>query len=77
MFMDYVNCTGWEGRLWEGCAHYAHSFGCSHNDDVGVQCAPGDIINLLVECTKSKGMEQERDFCLCHLQLAVPMISLD
>ena len=57
--------------------YYTHYYGCSHHDDVGVQCAPGDIINLLVECTESKGMEQERDFHLCHLQLAVPMISSD
>ena len=60
MFMDFVNCTGWEGRLWEGCAHYTHYYGCSHHDDVEVQCAPGDIINLLVH------MEQEHDYHLCH-----------
>ena len=41
IFMDYVNCTGSEPRLWRKCSHFSHYYGCSHNDDVGVQCQPG------------------------------------
>ena len=43
VLMDYVNCTGSEGNLWRGCTHLTHYFGCSHSDDVGVQCQPGDF----------------------------------
>ena len=42
VFMDFVNCTGWEGSFWDGCTHFAHYYGCSHDDDVGVQCQPGN-----------------------------------
>ena len=41
MLIDYVQCTGYEGRLWDSCTHFTHYYGCSHNDDIGVQCKPG------------------------------------
>ena len=46
IFADFVNCTGSEPRLWPGhyyreCPYFNHYYGCSHNDDVGVQCKPG------------------------------------
>ena len=41
IFIDYINCTGSESRLWGKCSHFTHYYGCSHNDDVGVQCQPG------------------------------------
>ena len=44
--MDFVNCTGSEWTLWDGCTHYTHYYGCSHDDDVGVQCEPG-IMHIL------------------------------
>ena len=52
--MDYVNCTGSEYTLWD-CPHFTHSYGCSHSDDVGVRCQPGqrvtyiDPVNLYLE----------------------------
>ena len=41
IFIDYINCTGSEPGIWEKCSHFTHYYGCSHNDDVGVQCQPG------------------------------------
>ena len=41
IFMDYINCTGSEVEMWEECSHFTHYYGCSHNDDVGIQCRPG------------------------------------
>ena len=41
VFIDYINCTG---NFWESCTHFAHHSGCSHDDDVGVQCQPGTIL---------------------------------
>ena len=41
IYIDYINCTGSEPRLWGKCLHFTHYYGCSHNDDVGVQCQPG------------------------------------
>jgi deleted-in-malignant-brain-tumors protein 1 len=40
VFMDFVNCTGNEWRLWGRCTYWTHYYGCSHDDDIGVQCAP-------------------------------------
>ena len=41
IFMDYINCTGSESKLWGKCSHFTHYYGCSHNDDVGIQCQSG------------------------------------
>ena len=41
IFMDYINCTGSEFRIYRKCSYFTHYYGCSHNDDVGVQCQPG------------------------------------
>ena len=41
VFMDYVECTGDEWNFWGGCTHFTHYHGCSHNDDIEVQCKPG------------------------------------
>ena len=48
IFADFVNCTGSEPRLWpnyhvSGCLYFNHYYGCSHNDDITVQCQPGII----------------------------------
>ena len=43
VLMDYVSCTGSEGRLWDSCTHSAHYYGCTHDDDVGIECQPGII----------------------------------
>ena len=43
MQIDYINCTGLEGSLWRWCHHFTHTSGCSHDDDVGVQCHPGNF----------------------------------
>ena len=40
--MDYVNCTGSEPRIWEECTYFTHYYGCTHADDVGVRCRPGN-----------------------------------
>ncbi|CAI8023573.1 Neurotrypsin [Geodia barretti] len=40
VFMDFVNCTGDEWNLWGSCTYWTHYYGCSHDDDIGVQCAP-------------------------------------
>ena len=50
ILMDFVNCTGSEPRLWpsfyaSGCPYFSHYYGCSHNDDIGVQCRPGTYIH--------------------------------
>ena len=66
IFADFVNCTGSETRLWPnyyyipGCPHFNHYYGCSHNDDVGVQCKPG--MYMLYYCITL--------FSFCHLHLA-------
>ena len=39
--MDYVNCSGSEVDLL-GCLHFTHSYGCTHSNDVGVRCQPGE-----------------------------------
>ena len=39
--MDFINCTGSEGRL-GSCTDWTHYYGCSHDGDVGVQCKPGN-----------------------------------
>ena len=44
VFMDFVNCTGTEDRLWYECTYRTHYFGCSHDNDVGIQCKPGNEI---------------------------------
>ena len=41
VFIDFINCTGTEGSLWDDCTHRTHYFGCSHDNDVGIQCKPG------------------------------------
>ena len=41
IFVDYINCTGTEPRIYGRCSYFSHSYGCSHYDDVGVQCQPG------------------------------------
>ena len=50
VFIDYVNCTGSESRLWRSsqrlhrdCLSYTHYYGCSHSGDVGVRCQPGRL----------------------------------
>ncbi|CAI8023564.1 Scavenger receptor cysteine-rich domain superfamily protein, partial [Geodia barretti] len=40
VLMDYVSCTGSEGRLWDSCTHFTHYYGCTHDDDVGIECQP-------------------------------------
>ena len=51
VFIDYVACTGSESRLWRlspksqiDCLSFTHYYGCSHSDDVGVRCQPGNIL---------------------------------
>ena len=39
--MDYVNCSGSEVNLWD-CVHFTHNYGCTHSNDVGVRCQPGE-----------------------------------
>ena len=41
--MDYVNCTGSESQLWWECFYFTHYYGCSHSDDVGLRCGPGNF----------------------------------
>ena len=46
--MDFVTCTGSEPRLWPddkvpACSYFSHHNGCFHNDDVGIQCQPGNL----------------------------------
>ena len=43
IFIDYINCTGSEPRIYRKCSYFSHNYGCSHNDDVGVQCQPGIV----------------------------------
>ena len=43
--MDYVACNGTESGLQE-CRYFSHTYGCSHSDDVGVQCQPGVFLIL-------------------------------
>ena len=65
IFADFVNCTGSEPRLWPNyyvpeCPYFNHYYGCSHNDDVGVQCKPGmymlyccreiTLFSIIVDC---------------------------
>lgn len=38
--VDYVKCQGLENTLKE-CVQFSHSYGCSHDEDVGVRCQPG------------------------------------
>ena len=39
VLIDYISCTG---KFWRsGCIHFTHPSGCSHDEDVGVQCQPG------------------------------------
>ena len=40
IFIDSISCTGSEAFWWM-CLHFTHAHGCSHNDDVGIQCQPG------------------------------------
>ena len=59
IFADFVNCTGSEPRLWpdhyaSGCPYFNHYYGCSHNDDVGVQCKPGIYLKKHVHSTQAK-----------------------
>ena len=48
IFMDYVNCTGSEVRLWD-CVHFTHSYGCDHSHDAGVRCQPGELYIIILE----------------------------
>ena len=51
ILMDYVNCSGSEGGLWD-CLHFTHSYGCTHSNDVGVRCQPGkscDLFNTYIQ----------------------------
>ena len=62
IFADFVNCTGSEMKLWPyECLYFNHYYGCSHNDDVGVQCKPG--MYMLCYC------RQITLFCFCHLHV--------
>ena len=62
IFADFVNCTGSESRLWSsGCPYFNHYYGCSHNDDVGVQCKPGMYIHVILLWITL--------FCFCHLHV--------
>ena len=44
--IDYVACNGSEKELLD-CMSFTHSYGCSHNEDVGIQCTAGILFNLL------------------------------
>ena len=48
VFIDYINCTGGEWSLWGSCTRFTHYYGCSHDDDIGVQCKPGKITYFVV-----------------------------
>ena len=52
MLIDYVHCTGSEPRIWGHCTHFTHYYGCTHEDDVGVRCQPGEqyLVTLNGEC---------------------------
>ena len=41
IFVDYINCTGWEPRIYGRCSYFSHYYGCSHNNNVGVHRQPG------------------------------------
>ena len=47
--MDFVNCTGTEGRVLYSCTTRTHYFGCSHDNDVGVQCKPGILHQSVIQ----------------------------
>ena len=38
--LDYTKCQGTEDSLIE-CVHFSHSYGCGHDNDIGVRCQPG------------------------------------
>ena len=46
--MDYISCSGSEGKLWGGCTHFTHYYGCIHDDDIGIQCKPGILIRTCI-----------------------------
>ena len=46
VFIDYIHCNGSEWDMWRSCSHFSHHSGCSHNQDVGVQCKPGKVKKL-------------------------------
>ena len=50
VFMDFVNCTGSELKL-DDCAHFAHTFGCTHDMDAGVSCLTGVLQQPSLCCT--------------------------
>ena len=58
--MDFISCNGSEWRLWDDCTHFTHYYGCSHEDDVGVQCRPGRVIAPCPLC----------DYCIDTIQQA-------
>ena len=46
---DYVRCSGSENSLRE-CTYFSHSFSeCSHNDDIGIICPPGNTLIFITE----------------------------
>ena len=53
--MDYVGCNGTEYGL-RMCRYFVHDDGCTHRDDVGIQCQPGLlslILNSVIVCNIS------------------------
>ena len=53
VFIDYIHCNGSEWDMWRNCTHFSHHSGCSHNQDVGVQCKPGKAKNYqMINCVK-------------------------
>ena len=46
---DYVRCSGSENSLGE-CTYFSHSFSeCSHDDDIGIICPPGNTLIFITE----------------------------
>ena len=43
--MDFVACNGTENGL-RMCNYFTHSYGCTHKNDVGIQCQPGLLVLL-------------------------------
>ena len=50
--MDYVHCSGSELSLWD-CSHFTHKHGCTHNDDLGIRCQPGNFAEYLIRSLMS------------------------
>ena len=54
IWLDNVQCTGSENHLLNCSVDSSGANSCSHDQDVGVRCLPGDLYSLLraiLNCT--------------------------